>query len=135
MIMTVEKKIEDALEGLRPYLKADGGDISLVEVTADMKALVLVHTADMEALVLVHAADMEALVLVYTADMEALTRKPFYQHTHCRHRRLVAVHNVDIYLDTSTSYMDRKLHIFIYVYKQTIQAQRLMRKQYWSLGG
>ncbi|NQX92127.1 MAG: NifU family protein [Flavobacteriales bacterium] len=45
MIMTVEKKIEDALEGLRPYLKADGGDISLVEVTADMKALVEMHGA------------------------------------------------------------------------------------------
>ena len=28
--------IEQALEEIRPYLKADGGDISLVEVTKDM---------------------------------------------------------------------------------------------------
>ena len=29
-------KIEDALKKIRPYLEADGGDISLVEVTEDM---------------------------------------------------------------------------------------------------
>ncbi|MCW3785788.1 NifU family protein [Plebeiibacterium sediminum] len=29
------QKVEDALELIRPYLKADGGDISLVEVTDD----------------------------------------------------------------------------------------------------
>ena len=28
-------KIEQALEQVRPFLKADGGDISLVEVTED----------------------------------------------------------------------------------------------------
>ena len=28
-------KIEKALEQVRPFLKADGGDISLVEVTSD----------------------------------------------------------------------------------------------------
>ncbi|MGB0424755.1 MAG: NifU family protein [Flavobacteriales bacterium] len=38
-------RIEQALEGLRPYLKADGGDISLVEVTEDMKARVELHGA------------------------------------------------------------------------------------------
>ena len=29
-------KIEEALKKIRPYLEADGGDISLVEVTEDM---------------------------------------------------------------------------------------------------
>lgn len=28
-------RIEDALEQVRPFLKADGGDISLIEVTED----------------------------------------------------------------------------------------------------
>ncbi|WP_066633595.1 NifU family protein [Labilibacter marinus] len=30
------KIIEDALEEIRPYLKADGGDISLVDVSEDL---------------------------------------------------------------------------------------------------
>lgn len=38
-------RIEQALEGLRPYLKADGGDISLVEITEDMTARVELHGA------------------------------------------------------------------------------------------
>jgi Fe-S cluster biogenesis protein NfuA len=29
-------KIEDALEQIRPYLQADGGNVSLVEITDDM---------------------------------------------------------------------------------------------------
>ena len=29
------KKIEDALEQIRPYLQADGGNVSFVEVTSD----------------------------------------------------------------------------------------------------
>jgi Fe-S cluster biogenesis protein NfuA len=29
------KRIEDALEQIRPYLQADGGDVTLVEVTED----------------------------------------------------------------------------------------------------
>lgn len=28
-------KVEGALEQMRPYLKADGGDVSLIEITAD----------------------------------------------------------------------------------------------------
>ncbi|HNO71419.1 MAG TPA: NifU family protein [Bacteroidia bacterium] len=32
---TMISKIENALEQVRPFLKADGGDISLVEVTDD----------------------------------------------------------------------------------------------------
>lgn len=38
-------RIEGALEQLRPYLKADGGDISLVEITDDMRAVVKMHGA------------------------------------------------------------------------------------------
>jgi Fe-S cluster biogenesis protein NfuA len=30
------KRIEDALEQIRPYLQADGGNVTLVEVTEDM---------------------------------------------------------------------------------------------------
>lgn len=29
------KRIEDALEQVRPYLQADGGDVSLVEITEE----------------------------------------------------------------------------------------------------
>ena len=35
-----EKKITEALDSIRPYLIADGGDITLVEVTEDMRVLV-----------------------------------------------------------------------------------------------
>jgi len=31
----MKEKVEKALESIRPYLQADGGDIELVEVTAD----------------------------------------------------------------------------------------------------
>jgi len=30
------EKIELALDGIRPYLKADGGDINVVDITEDM---------------------------------------------------------------------------------------------------
>ena len=33
---TIIERIEKALEKIRPYLVADGGDISIVEVTDDM---------------------------------------------------------------------------------------------------
>jgi Fe-S cluster biogenesis protein NfuA len=29
------KKVESALEQIRPYLQADGGDVSLIEITED----------------------------------------------------------------------------------------------------
>ena len=38
-------KIEHALEQVRPFLKADGGDISLVEVTNDNIVRVKLHGA------------------------------------------------------------------------------------------
>ena len=31
----LNQKIEEALESIRPYLQADGGDVSLVEITKD----------------------------------------------------------------------------------------------------
>lgn len=34
-MIELTKKIEDALEQIRPYLQADGGDVSLVEITKD----------------------------------------------------------------------------------------------------
>ena len=37
---TIEEKIEAALESIRPYLHADGGDVSLVEVTDNRTVLV-----------------------------------------------------------------------------------------------
>lgn len=41
----VIQRIEAALEDLRPFLNADGGDISLEEVTADGIARVRLHGA------------------------------------------------------------------------------------------
>lgn len=35
-----ERKISEALESIRPYLKADGGDITLIEVTEDLRVFV-----------------------------------------------------------------------------------------------
>jgi Fe-S cluster biogenesis protein NfuA len=40
-----KSRIEKALEVLRPYLIVDGGDISLVEITEDMRVLVELHGA------------------------------------------------------------------------------------------
>jgi Fe-S cluster biogenesis protein NfuA len=42
---TVEQRILLALAELRPFLEADGGDISLVEVTRDGVARVKLHGA------------------------------------------------------------------------------------------
>lgn len=36
-------KVEKALEEIRPYLKSDGGDISLVEVTEEKVVKVKLH--------------------------------------------------------------------------------------------
>lgn len=33
---TISEKIEKGLEKIRPYLQADGGDITLLEITDDM---------------------------------------------------------------------------------------------------
>jgi len=38
-------KIEDALQQLRPYLQSDGGDVSFVKVSDDMKVLLKLHGA------------------------------------------------------------------------------------------
>jgi Fe-S cluster biogenesis protein NfuA len=37
MLTEIEEKIEIALNGMRPFLKADGGDVELVEVTSDFE--------------------------------------------------------------------------------------------------
>ncbi|MBS1645749.1 MAG: NifU family protein [Bacteroidetes bacterium] len=33
--MNVQEKVKEALESIRPYLIADGGDVELVEITGD----------------------------------------------------------------------------------------------------
>jgi Fe-S cluster biogenesis protein NfuA len=38
-------KINSALENIKPYLQADGGDISLVEITDDYTVKVKLHGA------------------------------------------------------------------------------------------
>ena len=38
-------KIEEALDQIRPYLKADGGDVSLVEITAEKIVKLELHGA------------------------------------------------------------------------------------------
>jgi Fe-S cluster biogenesis protein NfuA len=37
MLTEIEEKIEIALNGMRPFLQADGGDVELVEVTSDFE--------------------------------------------------------------------------------------------------
>jgi Fe-S cluster biogenesis protein NfuA len=39
------KKVNDSLNSIRPYLEADGGGITLVEVTEDLTAKVELHGA------------------------------------------------------------------------------------------
>jgi Fe-S cluster biogenesis protein NfuA len=39
------EKVNDSLNTIRPYLEADGGNISLVEVTEDLTARVELHGA------------------------------------------------------------------------------------------
>ena len=36
----ITHRVNDSLEIIRPYLKADGGDISLVEVTSELTAVI-----------------------------------------------------------------------------------------------
>ncbi|NNE55752.1 MAG: NifU family protein [Flavobacteriales bacterium] len=38
-------RVSESLSTIRPYLEADGGDISLVEVTSDLTAIVELHGA------------------------------------------------------------------------------------------
>jgi Fe-S cluster biogenesis protein NfuA len=39
------KKVEQAIDSIRPYLEADGGDITVDEITDDMVAKVKLHGA------------------------------------------------------------------------------------------
>lgn len=41
----IEQRVSKALDKIRPYLEADGGDISLVKVTEDKVAWVQLHGA------------------------------------------------------------------------------------------
>lgn len=41
----ISSRVERALDGLRPYFEADGGDIRLVEVTEDLCVKVELHGA------------------------------------------------------------------------------------------
>ncbi len=42
---SLEARVEEALQQIRPYLEADRGDISLVEITEGMIARVKLHGA------------------------------------------------------------------------------------------
>lgn len=39
------KRVNDSLEGIRPFLNGDGGDISVVDITDDNRVLVELHGA------------------------------------------------------------------------------------------
>jgi Fe-S cluster biogenesis protein NfuA len=41
----MREKIEEALNSIRPYLEADGGNVQLVEITEDNVVLVELHGA------------------------------------------------------------------------------------------
>ena len=43
--INIINKIQEALNQIRPYLEADGGDVSLIEVTDDYIAKVQLHGA------------------------------------------------------------------------------------------
>jgi Fe-S cluster biogenesis protein NfuA len=45
MTKELSDKVEASLETIRPYLMADGGNITLVEVTEDMRVRVELHGA------------------------------------------------------------------------------------------
>jgi Fe-S cluster biogenesis protein NfuA len=45
MNQDIRTRVEDALKQIRPYLEADGGNVSLVEVTADHVVLLELHGA------------------------------------------------------------------------------------------
>ncbi len=36
---SLEKKVEEAIDTIRPYLKADGGDVKIVEITEDKRVI------------------------------------------------------------------------------------------------
>lgn len=44
-MIDISKKVEEALEQIRPYLQADGGNVSLVEITEDHIVRVELHGA------------------------------------------------------------------------------------------
>jgi Fe-S cluster biogenesis protein NfuA len=39
MSETIIQRVEKAIEGIRPYLEADGGDVKVLEVTKEGKAI------------------------------------------------------------------------------------------------
>jgi Fe-S cluster biogenesis protein NfuA len=41
----LEQRVEKSLQGIRPYLEADGGNITLLDVTEDLTARVELHGA------------------------------------------------------------------------------------------
>ncbi len=44
-VQDIAERVRESLTTIRPYLEADGGDISLVEVTKDLIAVVELHGA------------------------------------------------------------------------------------------
>ncbi len=45
MIDSLSKRVEEALDQIRPYLQADGGNVSLVEITDEFIVKVELHGA------------------------------------------------------------------------------------------
>lgn len=37
---SIASRVENALESIRPFLQADGGDVELVEISSDMKVFI-----------------------------------------------------------------------------------------------
>jgi Fe-S cluster biogenesis protein NfuA len=71
-------RIEDALSQLRPYLNADSGDVSLMEVTDDMIAKLRFHGAcsdcSMSAMTL--KAGIEQTILRMVPEIKAVEAVP-----------------------------------------------------------
>lgn len=64
--MKLQDRIEQALESIRPYLKTDGGDVKLLEVTKD-------HVARIELLGACGACPMSSMTFKAGIE-EAITR-------------------------------------------------------------
>ena len=45
MASEIEDRVKESLSSIRPYLEADGGDITLASVTDDLTAIVELHGA------------------------------------------------------------------------------------------
>ena len=71
----LEKRVEEALHQLRPYLEADGGNVSLLDITNDMIVRLRFHgscsSCSMSAMTL--KAGIEQTILKMVPEIKSVT--------------------------------------------------------------